>query len=360
VIVIDAHQDIAYNALCFGREYQRSALYKRRIEAGGPVPSQNGYAVLGLPEAIAGRVAVVFATLFVAPRTRQAAPWDCVSYDNARQAHDLAQQQLDYYHRLTDSTDKVRIVSNEAALDDVLQTWDGEKTLRTRAQGLVILMENADPILEPRQVEDWYEQGVRIVGPAWRSTRYTGGTGEPGPLTSQGRELLEVMAGLNMILDLSHMAEQAYFESLDIFEGESIIASHSNPRRFVNSDRHLSDAMIRRLAERDGVIGIVPFNAFLQQGWTPGSRKNLVGQHTILDAIDHVCQVTGSAQHVGIGSDFDGGFGAESIPTELDTVADLWRLGDALGERGYDAAEVTAILGGNMLRKLRQGLPPTD
>src|SRR5690606_9455364 len=117
-------------------------------------------------------------------------------------------------------------------------------------QGLVLLMENADPILEPRQFEEWYERGVRIVGPAWEGTRYCGGTGQPGGLTAVGRELLEVMASFNAILDLSHMAEQSFLESLDLYEG-ILIASHSNPRRFRNTDRHLSDTMIRRLAERD-------------------------------------------------------------------------------------------------------------
>jgi membrane dipeptidase len=140
-----------------------------------------------------------------------------------------------------------------------------------------------------------------------------------------------------------------------VYDG-TIIASHSNPRSFRNTDRHLSDEMIRRLAERDGVMGIVMYNRFLSDHWSPGDPKSDVKLSVVLDAIDYVCQVTGSAAHVGLGSDFDGGFGMRSIPAEMDTVMDLWLIGDALRARGYGDKDVEAVLSGNMLRKLRQAL----
>jgi membrane dipeptidase len=260
---------------------------------------------------------------------------------------------MDYYERLNDESEKIRLVRTLADLDAVLSTWDDGKDMGDHQQGLVILMENADPIIEPKQFEEWYERGVRIVGPAWQATRYCGGTGQPGPLTDLGRDLLNIMADFNAILDLSHMAEESYREAVDRYEGV-IIASHSNPRRFRNSDRHLSDDMIRRLAERDGVMGIVLFNAFLSNTWKKGEKLPL---SVVIAAIDHVCQLTGSAAHVGLGSDFDGGFGLESIPDGLDTVGDLWTIGKHLRERGYKETDIAAILGGNMTRKLRQTLP---
>jgi membrane dipeptidase len=217
-------------------------------------------------------------------------------------------------------------------------------------------MEGADPIIEPKQFEEWYERGVRVVGPAWRATRYTAGTGEPGPLTKLGFELLDVLADANAVLDLSHMAEQAFFQALERYEGE-LIASHSNPRRFYDSDRNLSDEMIRLLAERDGVMGVVTYNRFLHRNWKRGDRRSEVPFTTIIDAIDHVCQVTGSAQHVGIGSDLDGGFGVESIPQGMDSVCDLWWITSGLRRRGYDEADIEAIAGGNFLRKLQAALP---
>ena len=356
MILVDAHQDIAYNAVCFGRDYRQSALRKRQLETSTDIPSQAGSATLGLPEAIAGRVAVVFATLFVAPRSPRAAPWKNVMYDDVSGAYRLALQQMDTYQRLADDSGQIRLIRSQVDLDSVLATWGDDKTVKDRQQGLVILMENADPIIEPRQFEEWYERGVRIVGPAWQASRYSAGTGAPGPLTPLGRELLEVMENFNAILDLSHMAEIAFLEALDRYTG-TVIASHSNPRHFCDTDRHLTDVMIRRLAERDGVMGIVMLNNFLDGKWSKTDPKNAVTFSRVVDIIDHVCQLTGSAAHVGLGSDFDGGFGAESTPAEIDTTADLWYLGKALRQRGYNEDDITAILGGNMLRKLRESLP---
>ncbi|MEQ8678023.1 MAG: membrane dipeptidase [Aggregatilineales bacterium] len=355
MIIIDAHQDIAYNALCFNRDYTRSALKKRQLEYGTPVPPKAGIATCGLPEALVGRIALIFSTLFVAPRTRQSAPWDNVMYATPQEAYKLARTQLDYYERLAEN-DKITLIKTQTDLDAVLQTWEADTSLKSRVQGLVLLMENADPIVEPAQLEEWYELGLRIVGPAWQASRYCGGTGQPGNLTTLGHDLLETMSDFNMILDLSHMAEEAYFEALNIYEGP-IIASHSNPRKFVDTDRHLSDEIIRSLAERDGVMGIVLYNRFLDQTWTPTDKKDGITVDRIVAAIDHVCQVTGSALHVGIGTDFDGGFGTEAIPYELDTVADLYQIGDALSRFGYAEEDIVSVMGGNMLRKLREGLP---
>jgi membrane dipeptidase len=220
----------------------------------------------------------------------------------------------------------------------------------------VLLMENGDPILEPPHFDEWYERGVRLVGPAWAASRYCGGTGEPGGLTELGFELLDVLASHRVILDLSHMAEEAFLQSVERYDGP-IIASHSNSRRFRNSDRHLSDTMVRLLAERDGVIGTVLFNAFLKDGYTKTDRKDSVPFETAISAIDTICQLTGSARHAGIGSDFDGGFGSQHIPAGFDTVADLAKIGDALRARGYAEEDVAAVLGGNFLRKLREALP---
>lgn len=349
MIVIDAHEDIAYNALRFGRDYRRSA-YDIRQQEGGT--SSNGIATVGLPNALLGRVAVVFPTIFTAPK---GAPLleDSPTYETPRQAYELGLKQMDYYQRLVDETEQIRLITTRADLDAVLATWADDAPAEKRQQGFVILMENADPILEPKQFEEWYARGVRLVGPAWVGTRYCGGTSAPGGLTALGRELLEVMASFNAILDLSHMAEQSYLEALDAYEG-IVIASHSNPRRFRNTDRHLSDEMIRLLSERDGVMGIVPYNRFLSDTWQPGDQR--LPFSLVLDAIDHVCQVTGSAAHVGLGSDFDGGFGAASIPDGMDTVSDLLRVSAGLRERGYSEGDIEAIMSGNFSRKLRQAL----
>ncbi len=163
------------------------------------------------------------------------------------------------------------------------------------------------------------------------------------------------MQRLGMILDLSHMAEESFWQALDAFSG-TVIASHSNCRALVPTDRQLSDEMIRALAARDGVIGAVFANRFLDGAWTAWSERG-VALATVVRHIDHMCQLTGTARHCAIGSDLDGGFGVESTPDELDSVADLTKLADALIRAGYSEDDISGIMGGNWLRVLRRALP---
>jgi membrane dipeptidase len=358
-LIIDAHQDLAWNALTFGRDYSRPVMVTREREKDGDAPRRNGSATIGLAELLLGHVGVIFGTLFASPRRSKAGEWDALTYADAGEAHRLYAQQLDYYERLADEHPMFQLIHTRADLDNVLATWQGDD-LAARRVGLVRLIEGADGLREPREAEWWMERGVRLIGPAWMGTRYCGGTGEPGPLTAEGRQLLNVMADLGLILDVAHMPDDSFNEALDRFPGV-VVCTHSNPRARVTNarrpERFLSDAMLRRLAERDGVMGVIPFNRFLRGDWDYPEGKQAVPLEMLIAAIDHVCQVTGSAAHVGIGSDFDGGFGAEGLPAELDNVGDLPKIGAALQARGYAEADVGAILSGNWLRILRRGLP---
>ncbi|NLE43090.1 MAG: peptidase [Chloroflexi bacterium] len=351
MIIFDAHEDIAVNALYSGRDVRQSALETRRVEFGSDTARDDGLCMVGLPEWLSGRISVIFGTIFAPPASRSnRTPY---SYTSAQEAHELGIGQLEFYHRLADETEQVGLVQDQADLASVISSWDHAQP----RVGIVLLMEGADPIREPAELEMWVERGVRIVGLSWGSgSRYAGGNDVPGLLTDEGRGLLEVMADMGVTLDVSHLAEQAFDEALDRFEGR-VIASHANPRAFVPSARMLSDRMITRLIEQDAVIGIVPYNAFLQKGWTRGDAKEAVTVADVAAAIDHVCQLAGDATHVGLGSDFDGGFGAESTPVEIDTVADLQRVGTALTDRGYAEGDVEAILSGNWKRLLKETLP---
>jgi membrane dipeptidase len=357
-IIVDAHQDLAWNMLTFGRDYTRSALATRAAEQNGPAVQRNGSTLLGLPEFLQGQVAVIFGTLFVAPARQKTGPWDAQAYATPEEAHRLAQAQLDAYHRLADDNQAFELIATRGDLDRVVATWTTPEA--ARRVGLVPLMEGADPIREPQEAEAWMARGVRIVGLAWSGTRYAGGTGEPGPLTPEGRKLLDVMAALGLILDLSHASDESFLQALDRFPG-TVIASHANARAllkgFARPERLLSDEMIRRLAEAGGIAGVVPYNRFLKAGWQPGDGKAAVTLADVVAHVDHICQVTGSAAHVGVGSDFDGGFGMERTPAEIDTIADLQKLDGALRARGYSPADVAGILGQNWINLLRRGLP---
>jgi membrane dipeptidase len=360
MLIVDGHEDIAWNALTFGRDPTRSALYYRSAEVGTDAEKHGGMCTLGLPEWLLGHVGIIFATLFSAPITHRIGTWDTQIYADTEEAHRRVREQLDFYHRLAGEHPLIELIDDQSQLEAIAATWTdeaGEETsLIDRRVGLIPLMEGADPIRHPGEVEEWFERGLRIVGLAWDATRYAGGTWIPGPLTDLGRELLEALADLNMILDLSHADEPAYLEALDRYEGP-VIASHSNPRRFTPGRRGLSDEMIEQLIERDGVTGIVLYNRFLNPDYHLGDPKSSVTLSDVVAAIDYVCQLAGNAHHVGIGSDFDGGFGAQQIPEGLDTVADLSKIGDALAEYGYTSDEVAGVLGGNWLRLLRHALP---
>ena len=348
--------------LTYGRDYTRSVAETRRLEAGTTTPARNGDSIVGWPEYQRGQVAVVFSTLYVTPG-RKKEMGDTIWYADSETAHRLYRDQILVYQKLADSyPDKFRLVSSTKELDSVIEHWSQPAVDEEgHPVGLVYLMEGADGIRSPHELSEWYEMGLRIVGLAWAGTRYCGGTGEPGPLTNEGRKLISAMADYNFILDLSHMDEAAAQESLDRYEGP-VIATHANCAALMkgaDTNRHLPDHVIRGLIERQGVIGVIPLNSFLKVGWLrkSGSRREEVPLDVLIAHIDHICQIAGNAQHAGIGSDFDGGFGLQSIPPELDSVADLQLIGSKLMARGYSESDAENILGGNWLRLLRKHLP---
>ena len=124
MLIVDAHEDLAYNILSFGRDYTQSAADTRAREAGTEVPMHNGDTLLGWPDFQRGQVAVVFSTLFATPLRRKLGAWETQSYEDANQAHTLYSAQLDVYHRLTDEhPDKFRLIHTRRDLEAVLTGW---------------------------------------------------------------------------------------------------------------------------------------------------------------------------------------------------------------------------------------------
>lgn len=372
-LIVDAHQDLAYNALTFERNYLQSALDTRRQEEGTLAPLRNGQTMLGWPEFQQARVALIFATLFIAERGALE-EWETQVYRSPAEARSLWQAQLDSYLRLSgEHPDRFRLIEDRSALSALLAEWQAEPAGAGNAQsvsaappathpvGLVLLMENAEGLREPRELEDWHAQGVRLVGPVWAEagTRFCGGTRTAAGFTREGHELLEVMAGLGLALDIAHMSERAALQALDRYEGP-LAATHANCRALLRrseNERHLSDDVIRRLIERDGVMGISPYAAWLRPGFSRADDPTATHLGHLVAHIDHVCQLAGDAAHVGLGTDFDGGWGWPHVPHELNTIGDLQKLGPRLAEAGYSEADVAAILGGNWVNFLQRGLP---
>ena len=362
MLIIDSHQDLAWNMLTYGRDYTRSVKETRRLEAGTEVPARNGDCIVGWPEYQQGKVAVVFSTLYATP-ARKKEGGDFIVYKDSETAHRLYRDQIDIYRKLVDShPDKFRLISSTPELDSVIAHWSTPGTdSATHPVGLIYLMEGADGIRSPHELSEWWDLGLRMIGLAWAGTRYCGGTSEPGPLTEEGRQLISAMADYNFILDLSHMDEAAAYESLDRYGGP-VMATHANCAALMresDTNRHLPDTVIRGLVEREGVIGVIPLNTFLRAGWSRknGSRREEVHLDALIAHIDHICQLAGNSEHAAIGSDFDGGFGLQSIPLELDSIADLPLIAAKLMERGYNETDAANVLGGNWLRFLRRNLP---
>jgi membrane dipeptidase len=384
MIIVDAHEDIAYNMLSFGRDYTRAAAETRQLEAGGPAPQHNGHTLLGWPDYQRGRVALVFGSLFAAPLRRKTGDWETQFYATPDQAYAVYNAQLDVYHRLAEEKpDKFRLVQTLGDMQAVLDHWEREdadyhppataggeagqpaapegQESRGHPVGLVVLMEGAEGVRQPAELEAWWARGVRIIGPAWAGTRFCGGTREPGPLTPEGYALLEGMAAFGLVLDLSHMDEQAAFQALDRYPG-TIVASHANAAALLkgsDSNRFLSDGVIRGLIERDGIVGVVPYTRVLKGGWSSSDGRQAVTLAHVADQVDYICQLAGDARHVGIGSDYDGGFGLESAPFEVDTIADLQKLVPILAEKGYTETDCAAVLGENWISLLQRILPET-
>jgi len=398
-LLVDAHEDLAYNMLTFGRDYTRSAHETRRLEYDTQVPRWNhGECLLGWPDYQRGQVALIFATLFALPIRHREGEWDRLAYRDAGQANRLYRESLEIYQRLFDRhPGHFRPVTTQAELLATLEPWEssfpssepslpdqdipwidrsltsipGAEHAPSAAKeegesglpvGLVLSIEGAEGIRSPAELEEWWAAGVRWIGPAWVSgNQYCGGNKEPGPLTRAGQDLLAGMADIGFGLDVTHMDPEAALQALDIFPGP-VIASHSNPSAVVKGEqnnRHLSDRLIHAILEHDGMIGIVPFNAFLKGEWSWSllNGKDLVRLEDIAAHVDYICQLAGDSHHVGFGTDFDGGFGLPGVPREIDTIADLQKLVPVLAEKGYNSNDIEAIFGGNWVSILQRTLP---
>jgi len=319
-MIVDAHLDIAYNALAEGRPFQGAA-------APGYLVSRDALKAAG--------VGLVFPTIFAPPRRKTFTDSGAWSYRNAREAYLIGLAQLGYYRSAG-----LRLLRTGAEVREYRNSW------RPGDLAGVLLMESADPIETPAQLPEWFDRGLRIVGPAWARTRYCGGTGAPGGLTDAGRLLLEEMQRLEMILDLTHMADRSWRESLETFPG-SIIATHAGARALNPGQRQFPDDLVRAVGQRGGVVGVSFYQGHLRA--SGAATLDDVARH-----LRHYADVSGGPEFVGIGSDLDGGFDASNSP--LGKLTDLDGLRSRL-RRDFAESQVEGIMGDNWLDLLERALP---
>ncbi len=354
MLLVDAHLDLAMNALVWNRDLKLSAHDTRKLEAG---MTQKGRAVgtTGFPDMHRGHIGLCCATVLGRVNPNGSSAIDFHTHDIAY-AH--CQGELALYREL-ERQGVLRMIRTRADLDAHLADWPADGSGEDdRPIGFILLMEGADPIVEPSQAEAWWNDGLRMIGLAhYGPSAYAFGTDSAGPLTAKGRELVKEMDRLGFIMDASHLTDESFNDALDRFEGP-VMASHSNCRALVPGDRQISDEMLRRLIERGAVIGAVADAWMLKPDWVRG--ETLPGDLSIAamaDHIDYVCQVAGNADHAAIGSDLDGGYGTEQTPADLDTIDDLQGLVDILGSRGYTDDDIAKVMHGNWIRFFREHLP---
>jgi membrane dipeptidase len=354
MLLFDAHLDLAWNALDWNRDLLQSVAEIRASER-DMTGKGRGKNTVSFPEMRRAQVGICIATLL--PRLLRETMPPLHRFRNMTSAYAAAYGQLALYRSLTEQG-ILRWIKTARDLDEHVRAWRGPNA-SAAAIGFILSMEGADAVLSPEQVSEWWEAGLRIIGPAhYGVSPYAHGTGTVGGLFPQGPTLLKAMERAGMILDVTHLSDQCFDEALDIYGGP-VLASHHNCRALVPDQRQLTDEQIKRLLSRGAVIGAALDAWMLYPGWIRGETKpEVVGLEAIIDHIDHVCQLAGNARHAALGTDLDGGYGTEQTPRDLDTIVDLQRIPDMLARRGYSTADIEGICHGNWVRYFRDAWNP--
>jgi membrane dipeptidase len=230
---------------------------------------------------------------------------------------------------------------------------DVEEAKAAGRMAAILVVENSDALEGSLNVlRMLYHLGVRSIGITHNlSTWAAAGNAEArcgGGLTRFGVDLVEAMNRLGMLVDVSHISERGFFDTLEASQ-RPVIASHSCCAALCDHPRNLTDEQIRALAQHGGVVGITFVPGFVDPTWTPAQWPARPAVSQLLDHVDHAVEV-GGIDHVGIGSDFDGGGSVLRDATEFPQIT------AGLFERGYTEAAIRKILGLNHLRVLRGAL----
>ncbi len=354
MFTIDAHLDLSMNAMEWNRDLRLPIATINSREAGLQDKPDRGNAVVSFPELRKGNIGLVVATQIA----RYVAPDNPLpGWHSPEQAWAQTQGQLAWYKAMEAAGEMLQVKDLDG-LEKHLQVWqDNRSSNEQKPIGYILSLEGADSLVDVGYLEVAYEKGLRALGPAhYGPGRYAQGTNATGKLGPQGYSLLAEMERLNIILDATHLSDESFWDAMDHFNGP-VWASHNNCRALVDHNRQFTDEQIKELISRGAVIGAALDAWMMVPGWkrglsTPkGTNCNL---EVMIDHIDHICQLAGSTDHVGIGSDLDGGFGKEQCPYDLETIADLSKVPDLFAMRGYSEVDIEKLMHGNWLRFLRK------
>lgn len=268
---------------------------------------------------------------------------------------------------------KVALGQINAIMEDI-KTCNGEvilvktkehlnKVINENKIGIILSFEGLEPIgNELGLLKIFYELGVRAAGLVWSRRNFVADgcsfnpveEGQRGGLTNFGVEVVKLMEEMNMVIDVSHLNDEGFWDIVK-FTNKPFIASHSNSRSIHNRMRNLNDDQIKAIAERNGVIGI---NAY----------KNIAGVEEkdnpiekLADHIEYIINLVG-AEHVGYGFDlcnnyYDSELKFNYVEQDSDSLkshADVYLLTEELLKRGIHEDDVKLIIGGNFYRILNE------
>jgi membrane dipeptidase len=351
-LILDSHLDLAFSALQINRDLTQPAATVRTHDPVSIIES-FGSCTVTLPELRRGNVGIVFGT--VMSRLDPTDRWSRTGMYNQDQCHGVGRGHLAYYQAL-ERAGYIRFIRTIEDLDAMTTAW--QQPAADTPIGLILSMESADPILDPEQVPEWYELGLRMVSIShYGTSTYSHGTGTEGGLLPPAKPLLNALNAAGIIVDMTHLTDQAHWEVLEIYDGP-VCASHHNCRALTPGQRQLTDEMIRSIAARGGIIGAALDAWMLDPQWqrkTPAyDQQTQATLETVADHIDHIAQLLGSCRHSGIGTDLDGGFGTEQAPRDLNTIADLQKLHGIFAKRGYSEDDIKGIFAENWIRLLKE------
>ncbi len=352
MFTIDAHLDLSMNAMEWNRDLRKTVFDIRERENKLTDKPDRGRGTVAFPELRKGSIGLVVATQIA----RYVTPENSLpGWHSAEQAWAQTQGQLAWYKSM-EACGEMVMIKDKAGLEKHLALWTNDEPNDKKPIGYILSLEGADSMVTLDNLHTAYEYGLRAIGPAhYGPGRYANGTDATGHLNKRGKNLLKEMDRLNIILDATHLCDDAFWDAMEIFNGP-VWASHNNCRALVNHNRQFSDEMIKVLIDRGAIIGGA-FDAWMiVPGWERG--KSIPQQmncniEKIIDHMDHICQIAGNTLHVGLGTDLDGGYGKEQSPYDLDTIADLQNIPAILLKRGYSDLDIANIMHGNWLRVIR-------
>jgi membrane dipeptidase len=356
-LIFDCHLDLSMNAMEYNRDQRWTQEKIRRSEVGQTDLVFRTRHTVCFPELRRGRFGLVVATQIArySPRFHSLPGWR-----SPEQAWAHTQGQLAWYRAMEECDEIVQLRTwPEVEAHAARWTQATEEEAARLPIGYLLSLEGADSILTWRHLEKSRANGLIALGPThYGPGIYGHGTDDEGPLTAKGIELLREMERLGIILDVTHLCDESFWDALDRFHGP-LWASHHNCRALANWNRQLTDEQIKALVARGAVIGMAFDACMMVHGWAPRRSRPQdfsLKIEKICEHIDHICQLAGNARHVGLGTDLDGGYGTEQTPEDLESIADLVTLAPLLAARGYSAPDIDGIMQGNFLRFLREHL----